>query len=256
TVTNANGGTTSRVSGVSLSGQPSTLGSFASTFQTQLTALSTQLAGVAANSTTTTANGVLTFNAAPNSSGVAVFNINSSLFSNASTVTINLNGATSVIINVDVDDCGSGVCTFSPSANFQSPTDYASAVLWNFTNATNLDFNTEFGGSILAPDATLDNASPIDGSVVVANDSGSGGEIHSYPYTGTLPGGSTSVPEPGSLALLGSGIVGLTAACRRRRRGGWRATDAQPRFGRDAKPCPGANPYAARDRQASGARSM
>lgn len=61
----------------------------------------------------------------------------------------------------NVDSCSTDVCTFAPTANFENPTNYASAVLWNFVNATNLNFTTEFGGSILAPDATVDNsASP------------------------------------------------------------------------------------------------
>jgi choice-of-anchor A domain-containing protein len=217
-VTNANGGTASHESSVALSAPTSTLGSFASTFQTQLTALSKQLSGVAANSTATVSNGVVSFNAAPNSSGVAVFNINSSLFSGASSVQINLDGATSVIINVNVDTCASNVCLFATSANFLDPTDYASAVLWNFVNATNLNFTTEFGGSILAPDGTVDNSAAIDGTLVAENDSGSTGELHSDPYTGTFPGSPTAAPEPASLALIGSGIAGLAAVRRRRRR--------------------------------------
>jgi choice-of-anchor A domain-containing protein len=145
-VTKINGGSVTQVASVNLTAPTSTLGSFATTFLTPLTQLSTQLSGVAANSIASSSSGAVTFNAAPNSSGVAVFNINSSLFSGASSVTINLDGATSVIINVNVDSCSTNVCTFAPTANFLNPTDYASAVLWNFVNATNLNFTTEFGG--------------------------------------------------------------------------------------------------------------
>jgi choice-of-anchor A domain-containing protein len=216
TVTNINGGAITQVANGNLAAPTSTLGSFATTFQTPLTQLSTQLSGVAPNSTATSSSGTVTFNATPNSSGVAVFNINSSLFAGASTVTINLDGATSVIINVNVDSCSTNICTFAPSANFQNPTDYASAVLWNFVNATNLNFTTEFGGSILAPDATVDNSGSIDGTLVAENDNGSTGELHSYSYTGTFPGTPTPTPEPASLMLIGTGIAGLATIHRRR----------------------------------------
>jgi choice-of-anchor A domain-containing protein len=214
-VTNINGGSVTQVPGLNLTAPTSTLGSFASTFQTQLTALSTQLKGVAANSLATSSSGAVTFNAAPNSSGVAVFAVNTSLFSGASSVTLNLDGATSVIINVNVDSCVVNVCTFSPTANFLNPTGYAATVLWNFINATNLNFTTEFGGSILAPSATVNNSVSIDGTVVAANDNTSTGELHSFAYTGAFPG--TPAPEPASLALIGTGIAGLAAVRRKRK---------------------------------------
>jgi len=218
-VTNVNGGTINKVSSLSLTAPASTLGSFASMFQTQLTALSAQLNGVAANSSATSSGGAVTFNAAPNSSGAAVFDVNTSLFAGASSVTFNLDGATSVIINVNVSSCVSGVCAFSPgSVNFvqgpvQGSTDYASTVLWNFVNATSLGFSDEFVGSVLAPDAAVTKSSPIDGTLVAASDVSSAGELHSYAYTGTFPG--TAAPEPASLALVATGLAGLAAIRRR-----------------------------------------
>jgi choice-of-anchor A domain-containing protein len=213
---NLNGGATAtHVSSLNLTAPTSTLGSFATTFQTPLTQLSTQLNGVAANSTATVVGQTLTFNAHP-INGVAVFDMKTSQFSGATTVTLNLDGATSVIINVTVDSCANGVCAFNPTINFNDSS-YASVLLWNFVNATNLDFTTEFGGSILAPDAAVSNAAPIDGTLVSASYSGTG-ELHSHPYTGVLPGGATPAPEPASMALIGTGLAGL-AAVRRRRKG-------------------------------------
>jgi choice-of-anchor A domain-containing protein len=217
---NLNGGASAtHVASLTLNPPASTVASFAATFQTQLTALSTQLAAVAANSSVAVSNGKIAFNAAPNASGTAVFDIKTSLFAPNSTVTINLDGATSVIINVVVDSCVSSNCAFSlpSSLSFADPTGYASNVLWNFVNATGLTFATEFGGSILAPLATVGNSGPINGTLVAANYNGTG-ELHSYPYTGTFPGSPTPAPEPATMGLFATGLAGL-AAVRRRRSG-------------------------------------
>ncbi len=218
-VTNINGGTKTTQSPLTLTAPTSTLGSFASTFQAPLTALSTQLNSVAANSKAAVSSGALTFNATPDSSGIAVFDVNTSLFSGTSSVLINLDGATSVIINVDVDDCIASSCAFSPgNLNFTQGSGYASTVLWNFVNATSIDLNSEFVGSILAPFASVTNNNAIDGTLVALNDVNSGGELHYHPYTGAFPGAPAPAPEPATVGLFGLGLVALGALHRRRKR--------------------------------------
>lgn len=214
----------------------STLSSFATTFKTPLTDLSKQLNTLTANSVATVSGNAVTFKATPSSSGgVAVFDFTASLLNNASTVTIDLGNASSAIINVNV----AGSYSFPSGLNFQSPTSYAGKVLWNFINASAITFGTEFGGSVLAPNALVTNNSPIDGTLIASAYKGNG-ELHNYSYTGSLSltqgstgtgsptaGGSTStttagsaqtgtaVPEPTSLLLL-SGGVGALGYLRRR----------------------------------------
>ena len=187
------------------------LPSFATTFQTPMTTLSTKLESQAANSTTSTANGTVTFNAAPNKSGQAVFDISASVLTAGNeTIAFDANGATTIIVNVS---CGGTNCsiTLPTSVNFLSPTTDASEILWNFYNAGTLNFGSEFGGSVLAPDATVTNSNPIDGDLI-ANAFSGGGELHNFPFIGNL---TFAVPEPASIALLGIGIVSLIGIRRR-----------------------------------------
>jgi choice-of-anchor A domain-containing protein len=222
---NLNGGAmATQVGSLTLTAPANPLPAFASTFQTPLTNLSTQLNALAANSVANASNGAITFNARPDSSGTAIFDISSSLLQPNSLATMNLNGATSVIINVTVAGCVSGACAFSlpNSLNFANPTSYAAHVLWNFANAIGLSIPNEIGGSILAPLAAVSNNAPIDGTLVAASYSGSG-ELHTYPFSGTLPDGLSGlsvatvlVSEPASLALIAGGLPVLAAFRRRR----------------------------------------
>ena len=185
------------------------LPSFASTFQTPLINLSSQLKADVANSTVGVGSGTLTFNATP-VNGTAVFNISASLLTAGNeTVTVNTNGASTIIINVN--SCNGSNCsvTLPTSVNFINPTSYADNVIWNFYNATTLNFGSEFGGTVIAPNAAVTNSSPIDGDLIAGSFTGSG-ELHNYPFLGTL-----AVPEPGTIALLSVGLLGLSAARRR-----------------------------------------
>lgn len=173
-------------------------------FRTPLNALSAALAALDATAAMPAPDNNVVIRAMPGSDGIAVFDLTAAQLAAFPSFSVDLNGAESVIFNVS----GSSA-TFQ--ANEQNPTSGANDIIWNFHEATGqVSFNTQIGGSVLAPYASVRNNNQIDGFLVAQSWTGQG-ELHDWPFTGRLPGGGASaVPEPGSVILL-TGALALLA---------------------------------------------
>jgi choice-of-anchor A domain-containing protein len=202
---NVNGGQLHQNSGVPATMLPNIAGQVA-TAQSELKAYSVQLAGLAQNSSVSSSNGTLTFNAAPNAKGLAVFDIASnaaSLLGSATQYAFDLNGAKEIVINVS----GVGSTQLNLSANFLGgiAATLGTDTVWNFTDATNIDVKAQFGGTILADYANITNSGNIEGTVV-ANSVTQNAEFH---YDGQNANLVSPVPLPASLPLFGAALIGV-----------------------------------------------
>ncbi|WP_404822888.1 choice-of-anchor A family protein [Novosphingobium huizhouense] len=201
----------------------------ASLMTTSMKELSYQLGTNAANSTFSISGNRGTFDARPDASGLAVFNISSADLDKIGEIQFSANGADTVIVNVSGDKV-------LLNDNFLGGTNnLGEKVIWNFKDATSLTLTTAWGGSVLAPLANANTGNYVQGSAVFGSLT-QNGEFHIGTYAGTYvvpqapasstttssSGGTTSsggvaIPEPGMVALFGAGAAGLMFARRRRR---------------------------------------
>jgi choice-of-anchor A domain-containing protein len=192
------------------------LNSEKSTLIADLKALSSALAALPATGSYNNSDpNNATFTSAPTSLGYGVIDITAAQYQNAASFIYKI--TTPTIINVNcatASKCGS---TITDNANSNNGA-YDNDVLFNFEGATNIAFNRQVSGSVLAPYATVSNVTPIEGTLAAASFN-QGGELHQFAFASSLGGalGPSGVPEAATWAmmLVGFGLAG--AALRRRR---------------------------------------
>ncbi len=192
--------------------------SFAITdFTNPLNALVTQLSGLTANSTVNANDPNNFIFKESNSSRTAVFSLSASQLENARNLVFS--GTASTII-IDVTEPNSATPINLTGVNFNASGDLNRQIIWNFETATSVAFSG-WHGTVLAEDATVTNSSAMEGGLYAKNFQG-GGELHDFTFDGTLPADPASVGilEPGSITLLGAGLVGIACVRRRRRTSG------------------------------------
>jgi choice-of-anchor A domain-containing protein len=182
-----------------------------SDFTSPLNGLQTQLGALGQNSDFTTPNSnSLVFDVAP-VNGTAVFDISGAQLAGAANDNYNVtfanaSAATTIVINV------TGSFAQGGGENFNGDTFLNEHVIWNFEDATNVSVKG-WHGAVLAGDATVTNTSAMEGFLYAENFTG-GGELHDFPFQGSVSG---AVPEPSTWAMMALGFAGLGFLGLRRR---------------------------------------
>lgn len=119
---------------------------------------------------------------------------------------LNLDFATAlnVVINVSGTTFNAGT-TKNGTNSFRNNMNH---VLWNFYEATDLNFGDSWYGSVLALNATIKTNSNLDGAIAAKSYEGNG-EIHTGNWSYTPPATKVNEPSIFLLLLTGLGLIGL-----------------------------------------------
>ncbi|MBO9575259.1 MAG: choice-of-anchor A family protein [Sphingobium sp.] len=206
------------------SGLEAAVNGMTSTLGDDLRAFSTQLSGLTLGSNPSylsSSGQTLILNAVKGSNGFSLFNLSQTDFTGFTSIAYNFNpDAGPVIVNFTGATVGPDIVA-TLGLNFVTLngltddfTKVNQSIVWNFKNATKVNFTTEFFGSVLATEAEVKNNNAINGSVV-AKKFTQGGEVHLGTFDSFTFPPPPAVPEPATWAMMILGF-GLVGAVRRR----------------------------------------
>jgi choice-of-anchor A domain-containing protein len=93
-------------------------------------------------------------------------------------------------------------------------------ILFNFSDASSVSIDGQLDGAVLAPFAVYTSNSQVGGTIMAAR-IGQTGEAHNIEFEGTLPAMTSATPEPGTLLLMGTGLMFMTFFGGRQWSRGW-----------------------------------
>jgi choice-of-anchor A domain-containing protein len=178
---------------------------------------------------TLTPNGTVTLGTGSNPSWLVltgrsatlnVFSVTAAQFASANNpLDIQVPAGSTVVINVAGTNVTLGTGIYFNGQQESDSNNDQGMILFNFPDASTVTIDGQFDGALLAPFATLTGDSQMGGNFIAAA-IGQTGEVHNEEFEGILPSTPSLAPEPGTLTLMGSGILfigGLLAGIGKRR---------------------------------------
>jgi choice-of-anchor A domain-containing protein len=144
-----------------------------------------------------------------------IFTITAAEFEGSNPIDIVAPAGSTIIVNVEGTNLTLGAPLYYNGVQYSGDSTADDDILFNFGDAQSVAIDAQFDASILAPFAILTGDAQMGGTFIAA-EIGQTGEVHNDEFTGTLPPTLTQTPEPGTLALMGTGITAMAGLLRRR----------------------------------------